>query len=158
MKTAHHLLIKHALPAACLFVFIFSCARLPTEPPTLPANTPTPTLVPTSAPTPIVVSFALNIQPIFDANCLGGACHDAAGIGDLRPGASHAAIVDVLAVFSCTLQPRVDGAGADPDNSVLVIKIEGTTCGTQMPSGAPALGPADIALIRQWISDGAPNN
>ncbi len=45
---------------------------------------------------------------------------------------------------------------SDPDNSYLVQKLEGhATVGAQMPLGGPYL-PADvIAVIRQWITDGA---
>jgi methionine-rich copper-binding protein CopC len=44
----------------------------------------------------------------------------------------------------------------DPDNSYLVQKIEGhASVGAQMPFGGPALPAATIAVIRQWVSDGA---
>lgn len=45
----------------------------------------------------------------------------------------------------------------DPDNSYLIHKLEGTqTVGERMPNGQPPLDPDTIAVIRQWISDGAP--
>ena len=44
----------------------------------------------------------------------------------------------------------------DPDNSYLVQKIEGTAAvGGRMPLGRAPLTAAQIALIRQWISEGA---
>ncbi len=44
----------------------------------------------------------------------------------------------------------------DPDNSYLVQKIEGhAAVGAQMPFGGPPLPAATIAVIRQWVSDGA---
>jgi hypothetical protein len=44
----------------------------------------------------------------------------------------------------------------DPDNSYLIQKLEGRAAvGGQMPLGQPALPPATIAAIRQWIADGA---
>ena len=44
----------------------------------------------------------------------------------------------------------------NPANSYIVQKIEGTAAvGAQMPFGGPPLPPATIAVIRQWISDGA---
>ncbi len=46
----------------------------------------------------------------------------------------------------------------DPDNSYLVIKIEGKDprpLGQQMPLGGPYLNETQITAIRQWISRGA---
>jgi len=44
----------------------------------------------------------------------------------------------------------------DPDRSYLVQKIEGhASVGAQMPFGGPPLPAATIAVIRQWVSDGA---
>src|SRR5258708_38117919 len=44
----------------------------------------------------------------------------------------------------------------DPDNSYIVQKLEGhAAVGAQMPFGGPPLSAATIAVLRQWISDGA---
>lgn len=44
----------------------------------------------------------------------------------------------------------------DPANSYIVQKLEGhAAVGAQMPLGGPPLAAATIAVIRQWISDGA---
>jgi methionine-rich copper-binding protein CopC len=44
----------------------------------------------------------------------------------------------------------------DPDNSYLVMKIEGRAAvGGRMPLGGPPLSSSAIAEIRQWITDGA---
>lgn len=46
----------------------------------------------------------------------------------------------------------------DPGNSYLVQKLEGRAAvGDRMPLGQPALPDATIAVIRQWIAEGAPN-
>jgi len=46
----------------------------------------------------------------------------------------------------------------DPGSSYLVQKLEGRAAvGDRMPLGQPALPDATIAVIRQWIADGAPN-
>lgn len=49
---------------------------------------------------------------------------------------------------------------SDPDNSYLIQKLEGTaSVGARMPrNGPPFLTDAQIATIRQWISDGAMNS
>jgi hypothetical protein len=49
----------------------------------------------------------------------------------------------------------------DPDDSYIIHKIEGTQeSGDQMPDGCPSAEPCldaeTIAVIRQWIADGAP--
>lgn len=47
-------------------------------------------------------------------------------------------------------------APGDPQNSYLIQKLEGRAAvGAQMPLGGPPLPPATIAVIRQWITDGA---
>jgi hypothetical protein len=44
----------------------------------------------------------------------------------------------------------------DPDNSYLVQKLEGhASVGAQMPFGGPPLPSETVAVIRQWITDGA---
>jgi hypothetical protein len=44
----------------------------------------------------------------------------------------------------------------DPDNSYLIQKLEGhASVGAQMPFGGPPLAAETIAVIRQWILDGA---
>jgi len=50
--------------------------------------------------------------------------------------------------------PRVKPG--DPDGSYVVQKVEGRAAvGAQMPFGGPELPASTIAVIRQWISDGA---
>ena len=101
------------------------------------------------------LSFASDVQPIFDARC-GPACHGANGNGglDLRPGQSHASLVGVT---SPTYQaPRIEAG--DPAGSVLFNKITDTgVYGPLMPAGGPALSADRIAVIRAWIEAGAPD-
>lgn len=104
---------------------------------------------------PITVSFASDIQPIFDANCTG--CHGSGGFAglDLRAGFSHASLVDVTATEIDL--PRVDPG--DPTNSWLYRKLTGTqTVGDPMPYGAFPLPAASVALVEQWILEGALDN
>lgn len=47
-------------------------------------------------------------------------------------------------------------APGDPANSYLIQKLEGTaSVGERMPAGLPPLPAADIAVVRQWILNGA---
>lgn len=86
-------------------------------------------------------------------------CHGINGGLTLTAGVSYSELIDVPAIQAlCAGTPRVDGAGSDPDNSVLVAKLEGATCWDQMPVGGPYFSAADMLLIRNWILAGAPNN
>jgi hypothetical protein len=51
-------------------------------------------------------------------------------------------------------------AAGNPDDSYLIRKLEGgpDIGGSRMPQGGPFLDQAIIDQIRQWITDGAPNN
>lgn len=109
------------------------------------------------------VSFAGEVQPIFDARCVDALCHDGTapkGSLDLRPGWSYDALVDVPAFQtggSCPSQPRV--APGDPEGSYLVAKLRGVgACfGAVMPPDEP-LPPATIETVITWICSGAPDN
>lgn len=46
----------------------------------------------------------------------------------------------------------------DPDNSRLVQRLEGTAPGNRMPRFRPAVPGERIGFIRQWITDGCPDN
>lgn len=66
---------------------------------------------------------------------------------------SYDHLVNVFSSQSPTLF-RVEPG--DPDNSYLVHKLEGTqSVGNRMPNGRPPLPAETIAVIRQWIADGA---
>jgi hypothetical protein len=98
------------------------------------------------------------VQQIFTANCAFGGCH---GGGTPREGMSLVAgqsYADIVNVPSNQV-PSLDRIEpGDPDASYLIDKIEGTGLLQRMPAGGDPLPPADIALIRAWVSAGAPNN
>jgi hypothetical protein len=93
-------------------------------------------------------------QNVFDARCI--VCHIGASapLGlRLDDANSYGLLVGVASVQAPALQ-RVDPG--DPDSSYLIQKLEGTaSAGARMPLGATPLSQADIAVIRQWITDGA---
>jgi hypothetical protein len=100
---------------------------------------------------PARLSFNEHIQPILSENCY--QCHglDAKGRkGDLRLDAAEYAFA-----------PREDGpviVKGDPDRSPLIRRIESKDEKYMMPppEAHKSLQPAEIALLRQWIKDGAP--
>lgn len=119
---------------------------------------------------PTVVPFA-DVQALFARTCITDACHGRSGSGGLRlttAALSHAALVDQPADQVPSVRLVAPG---DPDNSYLVMKVEGTMrqrlpmecatapgrnpCGAQMPQLAAPLTQAERALIRNWILAGA---
>ena len=104
-------------------------------------------------------SFVTNINEIFQRRgCSSGSCHGNGASGmTLGTGASanYAAILGVQASSEDFLQ--VDPG--DPANSYIIIKVEGRqTIGQRMPLGSGALDTIDLTNLRNWISNGAPNN
>jgi hypothetical protein len=103
-------------------------------------------------------SFASTIQEIFNRrSCTSASCHGTAQTAglDLRTGASYGQLVSVQAVS----EPSLRVAPGNPDGSYLVIKLEGRQAvGDRMPQTGAPLDSIDIANIRNWISQGAPNH
>jgi len=100
------------------------------------------------------VSFADQIQPIFNNNCIG--CHgDGGNAGlDLRAGSSHGNLVNVPSTESALSRVEPE----DPDNSWLYLKVTAQqNVGTEMPPGS-GLDTTSAALIRTWIEEGALDN
>lgn len=98
---------------------------------------------------------------VFTPICSG--CHTGPTSGVLPGGmnltntaSSYAALVNVA-----SLQVALDRVEpGNPDDSYLIRKLEGGPgiAGVRMPQGGPFLDQATIDTIRQWITDGAPNN
>ncbi len=91
------------------------------------------------------ISFAFDIQPIFTQDCI--RCHGGAG------GLS-------LDSYSKVIEGGISGAiviPGNPDQSLLVRRLDGTEPPT-MPADGPPLTAPEIGRIRQWILEGALNN
>ena len=99
---------------------------------------------------------------IFTPTCATAGCHSSGSVGGglvLEAGSSFADLVgtDGQGVAS-SQQPAVKRvAPGDPDNSYLIMKLEGTA-GSRMPRGQAPLTAEEIAVIRQWITEGARDN
>lgn len=108
-------------------------------------------------------SFASDVQPIFDARCLG--CHSdqldgGPGEGGLELDAaqSWSELVDVSATWpTCSSLKRI--APGSAMTSILYLKVAGLQgmCGDSMPKGS-TLPAAEAQAVRDWISRGAPND
>lgn len=94
------------------------------------------------------VSFAAEVLPIFQANCVG--CHG---------GASPTAGLNLTGyaeLMNSTSEHSPVVVAGDPDGSYLVKKLEGTE-EPQMPPPGPLLT-TQIEVIRRWIEEGAEDN
>jgi hypothetical protein len=103
---------------------------------------------------PLVPQLASIQSKVFTPICT--TCHSgaAAPLGlRLDEGASYAMLVNSPSAEAPSLNRVTPG---NPDASYLIQKIEGTAmAGGRMPLGGPALPAETIAIIRQWIADGA---
>src|SRR5262249_47113898 len=108
-------------------------------------------------------TFAKDIQKkIFDPSCATEFCHGAtaasAGL-DLSAGAAIANLVNVpAAAEGAKAANLLRVAPGDPDNSFLMLKIEGhlgPNEGVPMPLVGGPLPASDIDTIRRWIAAGA---
>ncbi|MEZ4388155.1 MAG: hypothetical protein R3D98_11365 [Candidatus Krumholzibacteriia bacterium] len=138
---------RRSLWSLLLLVLFTACGDLGDDP-VAPDDGP-------SQPPPATVSFATDIQPVFDARCVD--CHGLGGFAglDLRPGLSLPDLVGITATESALV--RV--APGDPDNSWLYLKIAGQqNVGDRMPLGGDPLPADTIGLVRTWIAEGALDN
>lgn len=104
-------------------------------------------------------SFATDINEMIQRRgCSSGACHgnNAGGMTlTASAAANFAEIVGVQAQSEDFL--RVNPG--NPDDSYIVIKVEGRqSVGQRMPRGQSPLDAIDLTNLRNWISNGAPNN
>jgi len=97
----------------------------------------------------VFTSYAANIQPIFNASCTN--CHSGTGAsGGLR-----------LNGYANLMAGGMSGAvvlAGNPNSSILILRLEGTSLGTRMPQNAAPLPQSTINRIRDWITAGANNN
>ncbi|HKQ49775.1 MAG TPA: hypothetical protein VJZ71_17000 [Phycisphaerae bacterium] len=117
-------------------------------------NTPPP-------PSGQMVSFANQIQPIFNAHCID--CHSGGGPPlsgvtlNLEAGVAYAAIVNQPSEQDASFTLVVPGI---PNGSLLYWKVSSDTppVGSTMPLFGARLSANEVALLRDWIAQGAPNN
>jgi len=93
------------------------------------------------------VSFARDIQPIFQANCQG--CHQPAKRGGEYVMTSYESLLAGGESETAAIIP------GKPDDSELLIQIVAKDGKAAMPKGKSPLAEAEVALIRKWIEQGA---
>ena len=101
---------------------------------------------------PVPVSYAAEVQPIWNAACTG--CHGGiAGLDLAAPGQPRRPGGRGVHQLG-----RDAGGAGDPAASILYRKISGDSgVGDRMPQGG-ALGTDDIETVRRWIAEGALDN
>lgn len=123
---------------------------------------------------PVEPTFDSIFDNVLRSKCATSSCHGASPpTGNMQfdpddADLTHASLVGVLAMGSeCGGTGRTRVLAGDPDNSLLVQKLEGDTstpapalddavCGSRMPEGGPYDVPAQaIQAIRDWIAGGA---
>jgi hypothetical protein len=112
----------------------------------------------TACPTPLPVTFEEIQATIFTPRCAVPTCHDSTSAVEnlvLESSVSYDQMVGVQALESPLLRVKA----GDPDASFLYIKVAGPPPlgqGTQMPQSGGLLTAAEIQMIRDWITQGAP--
>ena len=128
-----------------------------------------------AADVPIVPVPFSQVQELFTRTCAMPACHGRGADGG--GGSGGLFLTDAMTSYGAMVNHPSDQVGrlrlvvpGDPENSYLVIKVEGTMrqlpecatspghnpCGVQMPQLAAPFTTAERALIRNWIRAGAP--
>jgi hypothetical protein len=103
---------------------------------------------------PLTADFASIQEHVFTPICT--VCHAGGGAPQgLRLDATNSYAL-LVGVPSTEVPSILRVKPGDPANSYLIQKLEGhAAVGAQMPFGGPPLPDATIAVIRQWITDGA---
>lgn len=99
----------------------------------------------------VLISYSGQVQPVFTANCAVTGCH---AMGPTPTGGLR--LMNYNAVMAGGNSGDVI-VPSDPDNSLLVKRIEGTIT-PRMPFGRPPLPDSTIQMIRAWIAQGAQDN
>lgn len=107
-----------------------------------------------------LISFANEIQPIFNRSCAIAGCHASARPPhnlDLSSGVARGNLVNVPSAQNPAFIRVVPG---NADQSLLYLKISQSTppVGSQMPLGQPPLSLEEQQKIRDWINQGALDN
>lgn len=105
---------------------------------------------------PLTATFSSLQANIFTPTCATAGCHSGAGapVGLLLDDVNSYGLLVNRPSGEVPALLRV--APADPDNSYLIQKLEGTAAvGARMPLNGQPLAQSTINVVRQWISDGA---
>jgi hypothetical protein len=119
-------------------------------------------VIPTDGGEPL--TFARDVQPIFDRSCSSLACHggdESQADLNLEPGMSHGELVGAASSLS---EGRTLVIPGDPHDSLLMTVLregvrdgsEGPPVGRMPPPPAGGLSRRQLAIFEAWIAAGAP--
>lgn len=109
-------------------------------------SAPAATEAPTTAPAAAAVSYANDVQPVFERSCV--KCHG--GSDGTKGGLS-------LKTYSDLMKGGEDGQVIVPGDAMNSSLVKAIASG-EMPKRAPKLPQAQIDLIASWVAAGAENN
>jgi hypothetical protein len=90
---------------------------------------------------------------VFKTTCGGTGCHDQGITPALLSASVNTMLVGKPAVFTSNCASGTNLVNpALPLDGVLLRRIKGGDCGTQMPSGKPALTSAQIQCVTDWLT------
>lgn len=103
---------------------------------------------------PLAATLASIQANVFNPSCI--VCHAGANAPQgLRLDAANS-FTNLVGVASRQDSAFLRVAPGNPDQSYLILKLEGTaSVGEQMPLGGPPIPQSTIDFVRQWITDGA---
>jgi hypothetical protein len=140
-----------ALALTLAFALLLSCGKL--------KEFPLPTDPGSGGPVDPTATFTRVQAEILTPTCATLGCHDTLAQQEqmvLTPSRAYAALLNVQSVQMPSLK-RV--TPMDPANSYVYRKVTGSgITGERMPQGGAPLNETQLALLRNWILRGAPND
>ncbi len=101
------------------------------------------------------ISFSADVQGIFTRSCSGSGCH----IGETTNGVNLTTYSQAVGSTGIQYGRSIVNPLSAAESPVMdKISHQQPRFGSRMPLGRPPLGGRDIALIRQWIDEGALDN
>ena len=101
------------------------------------------------------VKYGRHVQPLFDRACAFSGCHGADTFNERGYSLdSYAHATSRVGI----IVPCFPNEACNPENSILIRRIEGLDQRPQMPLYRPALTANQITGMKQWIREGAQNN
>ncbi|HEX9161557.1 MAG TPA: hypothetical protein VF980_07595 [Thermoanaerobaculia bacterium] len=146
-----------ALVFLVLFVACGKLSELPTSPDTTGTDTTGTTT--TSPPPDPSATFTRVTNEVLTPNCTAAGCHGKIATQENQTLTKDVAYSQLVNVPSVEVPSLLRVKPGDPQNSYMYRKITGVgITGFQMPQGGPFLDATQIALVRDWILRGAPND
>lgn len=111
------------------------------------------------APPDPAATFSRVQSQVFAPTCAVVGCHDRIARQQGLQLTSDVSYANIVGRPSTEVPSLSRVAPGDPENSYLYRKLTGVgITGDRMPQGGPFLSASDLALVRDWIRRGAPND